>query len=274
LNLEEKVEMVVVPFCGMIREDKCYGLKLNHGLYTQCMNSYNDEDLHLCKTCTNQSKKNESGKPTYGVIQDRMEGNALDFRDPKGKLVVPYGNVMEKLKISKEQAISAANKLDLTIPEEQFAVKKAKRGRPKKDTSISDTKSEKSVASEPKKRGRPKKDKQIVSSMEPGDDLIAALVAKAKIEEEPKAEKKAEPKAEKKAEPNAEKKAEPTPPEEDEEEEEEEEIEVKRFKHKGVEYLKAGDNVLYNMDSEVVGIWNELTNEIDPAPDDDDDDDE
>ena len=213
-----------------------------------------------------------------------MKGDALEFRDPKGKQVVPYGNVMEKLNITQEAAVAAATKIGLTIPEEQFEVKKAKRGRPKKDTSTSDTESEASVPAEPKKRGRPKKDKQIVSSMAPGDDLIAALVAKAKevpvvsepdeIIISPQSEEKSiveTPKKRGRPKKIPDPPKPPTPPPSDSEDEDEEEIEVKRFTHKGVEYLKAGDNVLYNMESEVVGIWNEKTKEIDPAPDDDED---
>ena len=289
---KEKESVIVLPFCGVSEEKKCCGLKLNHGLYTQCRNDWTivDEknEIHFCKICSNQAKKNPSGQPTYGIIQDRLKVNALEFRDPKGKQVVPYGNVMEKLNITKENAIAAANKLGLTIAEEQFEVKKTKRGRPRKDTSTSDTESEASVApvasvasvaSEPKKRGRPKKDKQIVSSMAPGDDLIAALVAKAKEttpkesdlkEDNPEiktpdvSKKRGRPKKNAEPPPKA-----PTPPPSDSEEEEE--IEVKRFTHENVEYLKAGDNVLYNLESEVVGIWNEKTNEIDPAPEDNED---
>ena len=46
-----------------------------------------------------------------------------------------------------------------------------KRGRPKKENPEN---------GEVKKRGRPKKEKGVVNSTNPGDDLIAALVAEAK----------------------------------------------------------------------------------------------
>jgi len=70
---------------------------------------------------------------------------------------------------------------------------------------------------------------------------------------------------------------------------EEEEIRVTRFKHKGVDYLKSADNILYDpKTSEAVGYWNAETNEMEElaefgsdeesedeeSEDDDDDDDE
>ena len=43
----------------------------------------------------------------------------------------------------------------------------------------------------------------------------------------------------------------------------EEEISVTRFKHEGVDYLKDGDDYLYDpKTSEVVGYWNVMTKEI------------
>ena len=48
LNLDESMDKkrsseVVLPFCGILEESKCSGLKLNHGLYTQCKNDWNTE---------------------------------------------------------------------------------------------------------------------------------------------------------------------------------------------------------------------------------------
>ena len=52
----------------------------------------------------------------------------------------------------------------MTIPEDQFIIKKTPRGRPKKDTTADDTASESSYTSvkEEKKRGRPRKNKEVV----------------------------------------------------------------------------------------------------------------
>jgi len=178
---KEKAEKVIrntpsipLPFCGAVCDEWCKGIRLNHSLYTQC--TMEPADGEFCKTCQKQADKNE-GAPTYGHIRDRVEKGA-DFRDPKGKPVVNYGNVMEKLNISKEAATEEAAKFGWEIPEDQFEVKKAQRGRPKKDTSASDTESENGEVKEKKPRGRPKKEKKVVSASV-GDDLIANLVAKA-----------------------------------------------------------------------------------------------
>ena len=173
------VPSIPLPFCGVVKDDWCCGLRLNHGLYSQCTMA-KDKEGEFCKTCVKQADKNESNKPTYGVIQDRMAVGAMEFRDSKGKQVVSYGNVMKKLKIEKETAIAEAAKFGFVIAEEQFEERKTTRGRPKKDASASDSDSDKSEKSE-KKRGRPKKIKKVVVAAD-GDDLIASMVAQAQID--------------------------------------------------------------------------------------------
>ena len=261
LGLKEKRTKIPLPFSGIIKEDKCCGVKLNYGLYTQCTNAHTEVveidgvNVNLCNICEKQTKKN--GKPVYGIMQDRMKVEALEYRDPKGKQVVPYGNVMEKLNISREQAEKEARKENIIIAEEQFEVKKARRGRPPKNTSVSDTDSE---VSTPKKRGRPKKEKQVISNITTGDDLIASLVAKAQ-ETKTQETKTQETKTQetKTQETKTEQPKIESPPEDDSDEE----VEVVRFKHKGIEYFKDADNILYNKEGETIGIWNETTKEID-----------
>ena len=172
------VPSIPLPFCGVQKEDWCCGLRLNHGLYSQCtMPKCKDTDF--CKTCTKQVEKNEDNKPTYGTIQERMDVAPMEFRDPKGKAVICYGNVMAKLKISKETAIAEAAKFDLVISEEQFEERKTMRGRPKKDATATDTDSE--TGETKKSSGRPKKSKKVIAA-KATDDLIASLVAKADLD--------------------------------------------------------------------------------------------
>jgi hypothetical protein len=205
---------VVLPYCGELNEDWCRGIRLNHGLMTQCMMSRNGENDY-CSTCQNQAVKNMSGMPTYGRIEGR---DAVEWRTPGGKQPVSYGNVMEKLKISRETATREAAKLGLTIPEEQFSKREAQRGRPskKKGATTSDTESEDGKPKEKKKRGRPKKDKKVISgSSGSGDDLIASLMQAAAIAPpaaEPVAPPAAEPVAPPAAEPVAPPAAEPVAP--------------------------------------------------------------
>ena len=75
-----KGKKCILPFCGEIL-NSCHGIKLNYGLYSQCMND-RDGNGRYCKTCEKQGKKNSTGKPTYGDITDRMDVN---WRDKKVK---------------------------------------------------------------------------------------------------------------------------------------------------------------------------------------------
>jgi chemotaxis protein histidine kinase CheA len=167
---KKPVPSMPLPFVGLVDDEVCYGIRLNHGLHTQCSND-RVEGLEYCKTCVKQAEKNASGKPTYGDIRDRTECGILEYRDPKGKQTLPYINVVEKLGLDMDAVKAEAAKFGIEIPEEHLVKRETKRGRPKKDTtSVSDTSSE---ASQPKKRGRPKKEKKVESVV--GDDLLAAL---------------------------------------------------------------------------------------------------
>merc|ERR1712023_596344 len=159
-----------LPFCGIALDGMCQGIKLNRGLYTQCMMMPAGEGK-FCTTCARQCASNANGFPNYGTIAPRIEQGA-SWTDGKGKAPLNYGNVMLKLNITKEEAVAEAAKFGMVIPEEQFEVVKAKKGRPAK------AKKEKDPNAAPKKRGRPKKTKKVVTGGA-GDDLIANLVAQA-----------------------------------------------------------------------------------------------
>ena len=314
---------IPLPFCGVVEDGWCRGLRLNHGLHTQCTQEPGGDGL--CKTCTKQCEKNSTGKPTYGLIEERVaryDGNDVrNWRSPSGTLATPYTKVMEQVGISREDAISEAAKFGWTIPEQHFTVSVGRAGRPKKSTATSDTESE-SGETAPKKRGRPKKEKKVVNS-NVGDDLIASLLAQAphaiaesdddeivhvppvdvptkkkkrretkhklvvpkSVKAEPvKAEPvKAEPvKAEPvkavpvKAEPV---KAVPVKAESDSEPDtplceaafgenmDDEEVSVSRFEFDGRTYLRATDDVLYDVETqEEVGIWNESRQLVQALP--------
>lgn len=281
----------IIPFCGSKISGRCSGIKLNYGLYSQCMNEISDSDVY-CKTCSKQGVKSGTGKPTYGDISERID-KGKEWRDKKGKEAVRYANVMDKLEISREQAEKEASRFGLTIPEIEFEMKEVKRGRPKKSVEVSDTESEISV--EPKKRGRPRKEKQVVSSLSPGDDLIAGLIksAKSTVASEghmptfldnaaehvannvhPDAEwpdelrEKAATIMADAPEVKSEVKPKPSSPQpssiESDDEEDEQEVEVEKFTDPktGIEYYKTEDNILYSMESEPVGRWNPESQEV------------
>jgi hypothetical protein len=172
------VSAIPLPWTGEVRPGFCTGLRLNHGLHTQCTMVPMAGGCY-CKTCQKQADSNANGKPTYGCVEDRLAVGLSEYRDPKGKQSVPYATVMKKLNIGKEDAEAEAAKIGITIPPELFEERKLARGRPKKDASASDTDSSQDSQNSVKKaRGRPKKQKKAVES-ENGDDLISALVAKA-----------------------------------------------------------------------------------------------
>jgi hypothetical protein len=167
---EKKAKMVVpkmvLPYCGRVVEEWCEGVKKNHGLYSQCTGEKNGEGKY-CKACKKQAEANDSGKPTLGNINERMEGAKR----------VPYAVVLKKLKIEKEEACAEAKKFGLEIPLEEFEMPVSSRGRPKK---VSESESMSSDEGEKKRRGRPKKNKTVAANTtDETDDLIASLVAEA-----------------------------------------------------------------------------------------------
>lgn len=285
---KDRKNKCILPFCNKVLSS-CCGIKLNYGLYSQCMND-REKGTEYCKTCNKQGIKNGRGKPTYGNIKERMLNE--DWRDKNGKEALRYANVMDKLEITREMAMKSALEWGVIIAEWEFEKKEVKRGRPKKTVAVSDTDSEVSV--EPKKRGRPRKDKTVVSELSPGDDLIAGLIKEAK--EKDKISGYAGPKefaaqtsdhattslpaslrknvgdlnfgsrADWEDHPNFIDMSvdQDKDKEEEDEEYEEEELEVEKWKHPktGVEYYITEDNIVYSMESEPVGRWNPDTGEI------------
>jgi hypothetical protein len=113
--------------------------------------------------------------PEYGTIQQRMAVGILDYVDPKGRKPVAYAKVMKKYKVTKEQVLEEAGKLNIVINPEHFVVaEETKRGRPK---------TEKEAKSKGVK-GRPKKVKKVLLMEDEEEDLFASLVANANEDEE------------------------------------------------------------------------------------------
>ena len=162
------VPCMALPFCGVVMDDWCKGIRPNHELFTQCTMAPKKGGVY-CATCCGQSEANDTDKPTHGDIRDRKAGGE-EWRTPAGKQPVNYGNVMAKRKIDKDAAIAEATAFGWEIPEAQFEVKSRKAGRPK-SPSTSDTEDE----APKKKRGRPSKKKTLVSG--DADDFIGQLVS-------------------------------------------------------------------------------------------------
>jgi len=168
----EKVKKVVLPFMGVNVEGCCSGLEYNHGLLSQCRNEKR-EGCKYCILCEEESKKNNSGKPENGCIEDRIEAyeRGVEYKTEKGKVAIAYAKVMQKLKLTEEEVMAEAKRQNITMNREHFAMRELKRGRPKKEVSNKEE--------DVKRRGRPKKEHKaiVVSSTE---DLFASLISEAK----------------------------------------------------------------------------------------------
>jgi len=183
----------ILPWLGLKQELWCDAIKLNHGLYTQCTMK-KARGSTFCKTC---AKNVEDGMAKHGLVDDRI-AQGEEWRDPKGRAPIHYGNVIQKMEIDldtvKTELIKAYNlDEDYTIPSELLEVKQTRRGRPKKTTAeVSDSEDEEKKQ---KKRGRPRKSVKPVVKTD-SDDLIATLVEQAKqgaeerVDETPKTPKK------------------------------------------------------------------------------------
>jgi hypothetical protein len=171
--VKEKVKKSFpLPFNGTQDMSKCCGLRQNHGLYTQCTSVKVEGDY--CKVCDSEAKKNETGKPDNGRIEDRLTVGIFEFRDKKGNAPTPYVKVMKKLKLSKEQVLEEAGKQNIEINEDHFVLPESKKGRPKSESS-------KEEVSE-KKKGRPKKSKKVLEIET--NDIFASLIAATNEQEE------------------------------------------------------------------------------------------
>jgi hypothetical protein len=309
-NVKEIKSKYPLPFNNKKNENCCNGLRQNHGLYTQC-ESKKCNDSDYCKKCSKESLKNDSGKPDYGSIDDRLNAGLYDFRDPKGKMPISYKKLMLKLKFSREDVEEEAKRLNIEIDPIHFEyTEEPKRGRPKSEKKEKDVNSVSSG-----KKGRPKKENKAVEIV--GDvayeDIFASLVENVnanevsdvavevsndvvnsdeksekdakklekdakKLEKDAKKAEKDAKKAEKdakklekdakKAEKDAkklEKDAKKAEKETKKIDKVEEDVDVvRKFEYEGTTYLKSkSTGVIYNMEQDLVGKWNEATQKID-----------
>ena len=289
LNLEkekvkkEKKSKMLLPFDGKKKEGCCNGIVKNNGLYTQCPKKVEDG---FCKTCESQP---------YGNIDQRLSVGVYEYKDPKGKSPKRYLEVLKKKNIGKEEIESWLVRENIQVAEAHLeeSQEKVKRGRPK---------SEKKVKEPTGKKGRPKKEKKVIETPNQEDDLFASLVAQAQAQvqvevqveevvvakevvnevakEVVKAEKPKKVKAAKEPKEATGKKGRPkkenkpvevnggsevvTAKKLKVEVEEETADVVKKIEFEGKQYYKSKKSgIIYNMEQEVVGKWNEESQRID-----------
>jgi len=140
---EKKTPVFPLPFvASAVDLTGCQGLAYNRGLFTQCLKKRMDNG-GFCKVCQTEADKNASGCPDCGTIEARLACGLYEFKDPKGRSPVSYVKVLNKLKLSEENALEAAGKLNIDIDEEHFVcvdmvkpVNKKTKGRPKKAAAV------------------------------------------------------------------------------------------------------------------------------------------
>jgi hypothetical protein len=171
---ERLVPNFALPFCGVVMDQWCKGVRANHELYTQCTAEPVADDK-FCKACRKAADGNDGAHP-FGEITERASKDLMEY-EIRGKKVVPYGNVLAKLGKTREEAIAEAARFGWEIAEEQFETRKGARGRPRATSDKSDDEAD------AKKRGRPRKAVEVVNGSDKGDDMIAKLVRNARAAE-------------------------------------------------------------------------------------------
>ena len=149
---EKKVKVSIpLPFLGRVESECCKGIAMNNGLYTQCKNKC----MEICASC---NKNAVDGVLPYGTISERIAaGN--EYKDGKGRKPVPYAIVLEKMKITREDAVTYASSIGIELPDSVFEMPAAPEKKEKKAASS----------------GRPKKaGKSVV--VDESEDLFAGLV--------------------------------------------------------------------------------------------------
>jgi hypothetical protein len=137
-NEEEEKDKIPMPWTGQADFTTCVGLKAQYGLFIQCGKACDSKstsfqiDNHECRFCADCSKKcDENGKHPVGTIEERIEagvGKYVNFKT--GKKETMYIEVLEKMGITKEQALESAQKRGLQIPDWMLEKAEKKRGRP------------------------------------------------------------------------------------------------------------------------------------------------
>ena len=135
---EEEKDKIPMPWIGQADFATCVGLKMQYGLFIQCgkacdMSSASFQiDNRECRFCNDCFKKcDEKGKHAVGTIEERIEAGVGKYVNAKtGKKETMYIEVLEKMKITKEQALDSAAKRGFQIPDWMLEKAEKKRGRP------------------------------------------------------------------------------------------------------------------------------------------------
>jgi len=164
---KEEKDKIPMPWTGQTDFTTCVGLKAQYGLFIQCgktcdMSSASFQiDNHECRFCNDCSKKcDENGKHSVGTIEERIEAGVGNYVNAKtGKKETMYIEVLEKMKITKEEALDSAAKRGFQIPDWMLEKAEKKRGRPAAATASGATAAKK-VDSDDETKTKEKKPRQ------------------------------------------------------------------------------------------------------------------
>ncbi len=139
-SAEEK-DKIPMPWTGIADFATCVGLKAQYGLFIQCGKACDATsasfqiDNRECRFCNECAKKcDENGKHPVGTIEERIEAGVGKYVNAKtGKKETAYIEVLEKMGITKEQALESAQKRGFQIPDWMLEKTEKKRGRPGKN---------------------------------------------------------------------------------------------------------------------------------------------
>ena len=169
---------IPLPWCGSVREKDCQGLRVNHGLFTQCTNLKKDGDY--CTTCAKSGKSNISapGIPSAGNIAQRLQAADREYTvliNGQQRKETAYKDVVAKLKLTEEHVRSVAYADGIALPDDAFE-KTSKT----KSTScvVEDRADPKAISTPPTNSGTDTKDN--IEERPRNTNIVAALVQTAR----------------------------------------------------------------------------------------------
>ena len=193
--------------------------------------------------------------------EDASETSSISGSETSTSTKSKKAKLTEAEKAEKKQMAEADKEAKKAAAEKAKEEKKAAADKEKAD--------KKAAADKEKADKKAAADKEKADKKAAADQLKADKEAKKAAAEKEKAEKKAAleaKKADKESKPVAEKESKPKASKSAKKEEEAAPapavLKVKKFEYKGTKYLKSSNGVVYNMEQDEVGTWNEETNEI------------